>query len=283
MEGETLRSRLAGLLQKSRKAVRLYTNFEKPQSHPAGYRHPSGYSYTHTRSAQNRLDEASGFFKFDKWGNDSSEGVSGTRESGVDAASFKALQVELTSLQLSQWQSVNTDLQRQITAILDRPHSRLLGSETVEIRDRFYGMWRAYEADLRQKQIDLAEAVSRGDFVRAAILAKATVMLKAREQAAEAAQHEIQVIVERFKLCSGHAPGLGSGHAHSSSSTQRGSGDLETVLRDELIKLEDPVLTNHPTEASSKSGPGPGPGAGEQGSGGRVLAKVIPLRRSAGN
>jgi len=150
VDEETLKSRLATLLQKSRKAVRVYTSFEK-----------GAY-----RSSQ---DE---------------------REAAV-----------FTALQLEQWQIVNTDLQRRLMVIIDRPHTRLLASETIGLRDYFYGSWRSYEAELRQKQGELVEAATRGDFIRTAMLGKTCVILRSREQASEAAQHEIQLIVERFKLC----------------------------------------------------------------------------------
>lgn len=296
MEGETLRSRLAGLLQKSRKAVRLYTNFEKPSANSSGYNFIHSRSASRTSAGFSGSQESRGF-----------QGVGGYEGIGRDALGDKAGEKDaagLNALQLAQWQAVNTDLQRQITAILDRPHSRLLASETVEIRDRFYGMWRAYEAELRQKQIDLAEAVSRGDFIKAALLAKSSVALKALEQATEAAQHEMQIIVDRFKL----------GNAKQAESSGR-----ETILRDELIKLEDqaPNLASaFPGHASAESSsqnaeavatPSSAggdfvaetensagssqprnlqprnlqPRSSQQPSSGRVLAKVIQLRRTA--
>jgi len=187
VDDETLKSRLATLLQKSRKAVRVYTSFEK-----------GAY-----RSSQDQ------------------------REAAV-----------FTALQLEQWQIVNTDLQRQLMVIIDRPHTRLLASETVGLRDYFYGSWRSYEAELRQKQGELAEAATRGDFIRTAMLGKTCVILRSREQASEAAQHEIQLIVERFKLCAGVSESASSEMPVMQMHVSKTQGDISQPIKEhtQLVK-----------------------------------------------
>lgn len=214
VDGETLKSRLVGLLQKSRKAVRIYTTFDKSADMKSADREGATY----------------------------------------------------TALQLEQWQAINTDLQRQLGTILDRPHTRLLSNETVGIRDHFYGLWRSYEAELRTTQNDLGEAAARGDFVKAAVLAKSAVILKAREQAAEAAHHEIQIIVERFKLG-------GATWREQSTPNTTGTQSGSVPLTDELITLQDrPIslgasVAAQPTSVDAQQS--------------RPMAKVIQLRRTA--
>ncbi len=237
MDGETLKSRLVALLQKSRKAVRLYNNFDRRSFSDGGDRNsfgctPAGFS-------------------------------GGVRVAGLPQVSASQADKELgnyAALQLEQWQGINADLQRQLGQILDRPHTRLLGSETIEIRDRFYGMWRAFEAELRQKQVELGDSVARGDFVRAAVLAKAAVILKAREQAAEAAHHEIQQVVDRFKLCA--------------DKSDRPEERVQQSVTDQGFVDQGCAARTAGTGAGAT-------GTGGDGVVGRPLAKVIQLRRAS--
>ncbi len=148
MDGETLRSRVVQLVQRTRKAVRLYSSAE--------------------------------------------------RLTGGERLS--AEQAEFTALQLEQWQQINTELQRQLYAAVDHPNQRLLAGEVLSIRDRFYHEWRNAESELHIKQTELLSAAEKGDFVRAAVLGRALVVVKAREQAAQAAHHELQDLVDRSRI-----------------------------------------------------------------------------------
>lgn len=143
MDGDTLRSRVAQLVQRTRRAVRLYSSAE--------------------------------------------------RLAGGE-------QAQLTGLQLEQWQQVNTELQRQLAAVMDHPNQKLLAGEVVAVRDRFYHEWRNTEAEVHLKQGELLAAAEKADFIRCAILGRSLVVLKAREQAAQAAHHELQELVERSRI-----------------------------------------------------------------------------------
>ena len=209
MDGETLRSRVAQLVQKTRKAVRLYSSAE--------------------------------------------------RLAGGEQAQF-------TSLQLDQWQQINSELQRQLAAAVDRPHQRFLASEVVTVRDRFYHEWRNAESEVHLKQRELLSAAEKGDFVRCAVLGRALVVVKAREQAAQAALHELQDLIDKARI----DPRVGVT-----------SGPLEPEQR-ELISpsvvsgtvvgagVESMVSPAEPAASSLKS---PAPQQSP------TIGKVIPLRR----
>jgi len=143
MENETLRSRIVLLVQKSRKALRLY-------------------------SSMGRL-------------------------SGSETSEFGELQV-------AQWREVTSDLLRDLTAALDHPNARTLAGTVLSLRDRFYADWRRVEADLKVKQQELVAVAEHGDFIKAAHVSRNLVVLKAREQAAQAAHHELQDVVKKSRL-----------------------------------------------------------------------------------
>lgn len=143
MENETLRSRVALLVQKSRKALRLYSTMG--------------------------------------------------RVNGAEPSEFAELQV-------GQWREVNADLLRELSAAVDNPNTRALTGAILALRDRFYGDWRRVESDLRVKQQELIAVSEHGDFIKAAHLSRELVVLKAREQAAQAAHHELQDVVKRSRL-----------------------------------------------------------------------------------
>lgn len=143
MESETLRSRIAALVQKSRKALRLY-------------------------SSMGRL-------------------------SGGETTEFGELQV-------AQWREITSDLLRDLTAALDHPNARTLAGAVLSLRDKFYADWRRIEADLKVKQQELIAVAEHGDFIKAAHVSRALVVLKAREQAAQAAHHELQDVVKKSRL-----------------------------------------------------------------------------------
>ena len=138
MDGETFRSRLLTLLQRSRQAHRLYSSMERMQR--------------------------------------------------GDAAEF-------TEMQASAWRSINAELIKQLTAYLDAPHSRQLSNQVVLLRDRFLSEFRANEADVHQRQRELIGASEKGDFVRAAVLSRSLVGLKARAQAVNAAFSELDELL----------------------------------------------------------------------------------------
>lgn len=143
MESETLRTRIASLVQKSRKALRLY-------------------------SSTNRFP-------------------------GAETSEFGDLQV-------AQWRDVMSALLRDLSAAMDHPNARTLAGSILTLRDRFHADWRRVEADLKLKQRELLTVAEHGDFIKAAHLSRELVVLKAREQAAQAAHHELQDVVKKSRL-----------------------------------------------------------------------------------
>lgn len=142
MENHTFRSRLAELMQKSRKALRLYTSVGRV-SNP---------------------------------------------------------QSEFNDMQVQQWKEVNADLLKQISMAMESPNSRALVADIFTLRDRFYTAWRSAEAEVHGKRRDLISSAENGDFIKAAVLGRELVLLKAREQAAQAAHHELQEVLTRSRV-----------------------------------------------------------------------------------
>lgn len=213
MDGETLRSRVAQLVQRTRKAVRLYSSAER---------------------------------------------LTGGERGGAE-------QAQLTALQLEQWQQVNTELQRQLAAAVDHPNQKLLANEVVAVRDRFYHEWRNTEAEVHLKQGELLSAGEKGDFVRCAVLGRALVVLKAREQAAQAAHHELQELIDKARL---------DPRSAGSSMPQQ----MPLVDADPAIVLNQ--ITQSQIENTTMSGAAPFLGSRAEEPGKQpVMAKVIPLRR----
>lgn len=143
MENHTFRSRLAELMQKSRKALRLYTSMGRINNN------------AHS---------------------------------------------ELNEMQAQQWKEINADLLRQISAAMESPNSRALVADIFTLRDRFYAAWRSAEADVHNKRRDLISSAENGDFIKSAVLGRELVLLKAREQAAQAAHHELQEVLTRSRV-----------------------------------------------------------------------------------
>ena len=140
MENMTFRSRLVQLMQKSRKALRLYSTVERfPNDNAA----------------------------------------------------------ELAEVQVAEWRRVNTELLRELNLALEHPNQRRMVAEVFGVRDQFYGEWKLSEADLVRKQRQLIDCSEAGDFIKASMLAKELVMLKARVQACQAAHHEVSDLITR--------------------------------------------------------------------------------------
>lgn len=139
MESQTFRSRLAELMQKSRKALRLYSSMVGNQS-------------------------------------------------------------QLNELQITQWREINQDLLKHLAAALEISNPKQVVVEVFALRDRFYSLWRTSESSVHVKQQELIRAAEHGDFVKAGLLAQELVTLRAKEQASQAAHHELQEILGRSRM-----------------------------------------------------------------------------------
>jgi hypothetical protein len=143
MEGDTFKSRVERLAQKSRKALRLYTSM----------------------------------------------GQKGVASAGVYA-----------EWQVQQWQEVNGELVRSLSAVLARPHQRLMVSDVFSLADSYYGQVRYSEAELDSSHSELIAAAASGDFIKAAKLSADLVSLKARVQATQAVYHELSELIQKSKI-----------------------------------------------------------------------------------
>ncbi len=143
MNGDTFRVKLLKLMQRSRKALRLYSSVGRMRNEHAN---------------------------------------------------------ELSDLQITQWKLINAELVKQLSLLLDVPGNRTLSSDVLSLRDRFHHEWRQSQANLHARQDELIALAEKGDFAKVAVLSRELVALKARSQAAQAAQHELSDVLKRISL-----------------------------------------------------------------------------------
>ncbi len=146
---------------------------------------------------------------------------------------------ELTDMQASEWRGINSDLVKRLTVYVEASSPKKLVTDVIGLRDQLHADYRSAEAELHVLQRELISASENGDFIKAAVVSRDLVVLKARVQATQAAYHELDVVLKRSKV---NAPPIELSH--------------DTVIEEELdiCALEQ--------QATSPQ-----------------LAKVIPLRK----
>jgi hypothetical protein len=107
---------------------------------------------------------------------------------------------QLSDLQLQEWKLVNQELAKRISELLENSAPRSLIAEVFLLRDRFYLLYRESERDTHLKQKSLMNSATNGDFLRAALLSRELVILKARLEAANAAHQELKLLLVGCKL-----------------------------------------------------------------------------------
>ena len=107
---------------------------------------------------------------------------------------------DLAELQVGEWRRVNAQLLKDLALALEQPNQKRMVSEVFGIRDQFYGEWKMAEADLNQKQRQLLDCAENSDFIKASILSRELVSLKARSQACQAAHHEVQEAIHKGRV-----------------------------------------------------------------------------------
>ena len=147
MDSESFVSRVMALIQKSRRALRLYT---------------SAGTTTYTRSEPSAAD--------------------------------------LSALQVAQWREVNGSLLKKLVEAAESANTKRTVHQVFALRGEFLTLCRSTEAELVQSQRELVSSSESGDFIRAATLAHGLVTLKARLQAAQAAHHELDLLITRSKV-----------------------------------------------------------------------------------
>ena len=143
MESETFRSRIVKLIQKSRKAIRLYTTMGRMQPDAAG---------------------------------------------------------EFSEAQVAEWRQINADLYKELADAIEQSNGRKLSALIFTLRDQYYARWRSGEGSMVSKQRELLNAAENSDFIRAALLSRELVSLKARVQAVQAAHHELDDVIRQSRL-----------------------------------------------------------------------------------
>lgn len=101
---------------------------------------------------------------------------------------------EIAEAQLAEWRSASSDLVEELAELLSPSRLGKIGSGLAALRDKFYGVWRAAEADLYRQHKELVEIAESGDYVRAALLAPKLAVLKARVDACRAVCNELDEI-----------------------------------------------------------------------------------------
>lgn len=140
---DTFHSRLMLLIQKSRKALRLYSNMEKRDS------------------------------------------------SSTD---------KFQDLQIAEWRVLNQDLLKHLLLAADNPSPKTVLMSVENLRDRFYSEWRMVEAELHNHHKALLAAAESGDFIKAALESSELVIMKAKMQAAQAAHHELEDLLQFSRI-----------------------------------------------------------------------------------
>ncbi len=143
VEKSTFRSRVLQLLQRSRRALRLYSSV-------------------------------------------SQVGIEGSRE--------------FAELQATEWRMTNTFLVREISTLLDEPTNRELAIGLRVLADRLEDEGLSAEGEMHAKQCALVFSAENGDYVRSAVLGKELVILKARMQARQAANHEVNGVLKSARV-----------------------------------------------------------------------------------
>lgn len=102
--------------------------------------------------------------------------------------------------QLAEWRDVSGMLIKDLSAALEAGNAKKLAADLFIIRDRCCDAWREVETVVHVKHKELNQACTAGDYVKAAILSKELVRLKAKLQASQAAHHELQEVIKQSKV-----------------------------------------------------------------------------------
>lgn len=105
-----------------------------------------------------------------------------------------------TELQLEEWKTVNADLIDKLGRCIEDSNTRRVACEVFALRDFYQTASRNAGVLLREKQDELLRAAQQGDFVKAAMLSRELISLKARLEASLAAHHELQLVLRRSRI-----------------------------------------------------------------------------------
>lgn len=110
--------------------------------------------------------------------------------------SAKAEQNAFADMQAIEWKNINAELIRQLSHIVERYSGRHLSIQIARMRDQLLSDFRRVEAELNTEHREIISSAERGDFIRVAQLARGLISKKAFVQAAQAAGHELSLIIE---------------------------------------------------------------------------------------
>ena len=108
---------------------------------------------------------------------------------------------EFSEMQAVEWRNMNAELIAQLSSFMDRSvNNRELVAHTLRVRERFYNDYRLAEGELHNRQKELILCAERGDFVKASVMSRELISLKARIQACQAVYHEVDDLVMRGQI-----------------------------------------------------------------------------------
>jgi len=110
--------------------------------------------------------------------------------------SAKAEHNEFADMQATEWRNINAELIRQLTHIVEKYSAKNLVAQIARMRDILLADFRRVESELNNEHRDILSSAERGDFVQVAQQARVLISKKAFVQAAQAASHELSLILE---------------------------------------------------------------------------------------
>lgn len=116
--------------------------------------------------------------------------------------SAKAEHNEFADMQAIEWKNINAELIRQLTHIVEKYATKSLALQIARMRDLMLSDYRRVEAELNSEHREIIACAQRADFIRVAQLSRILISKKAFVQAAQAASHELSLIIDDKSISS---------------------------------------------------------------------------------
>lgn len=110
--------------------------------------------------------------------------------------SAKAEHNEYADMQAVEWKNINAELVRQLTHVIEKYSAKNLNIQIARMRDIMLSDYRRVEAELNAEHREVIACAQRADFIRVAQLSRILISKKAFVQAAQAASHELSLIID---------------------------------------------------------------------------------------
>lgn len=163
--------------------------------------------------------------------------------------SAKAEHNEFADMQAIEWRNINAELVRQLTHIVDKFAAKSLALQIARMRDSLLADYRRVEAELNAEHREIIACAQRADFIRVAQLSRILISKKAFVQAAQAASHELSLIID-------DKPAHLSEHASSQNVAKQHSSKLSIshLGKDQSLGVDDLPIAPVSTQTCVSSG-----------------------------